>query len=71
MLPQHPTLRNHVDRIVASMCLLAVVAIADAPARSEEANEDLARGDADLAAGKFEKAIKAYEKAWDAAIDED
>jgi len=61
-------LQPFVDRIVEADRLLAVVAIADAaggdPKDIAKANEELGKGSAEAALGKYDSAIEHYRNAW-------
>jgi hypothetical protein len=66
--------QNFIDRIVKSTRLLAVVSIQDAitagaeAKRFSQANDEVATGDADIAAGQYEPGIAHYRDAWKLAM---
>ncbi len=67
-------LQGFIDRIVQADRVLALVAINDAVARNgdpkkiAEANKELAKGDEELANGKFDEAIEHYRNSWKQAL---
>jgi len=61
---------NAINSLVADDRTLATVAIAEStkkPSDIQKAQQELAKGDADRANGKFEEAVGHYKTAWDLA----
>ncbi len=68
-------LRGFIDRMVKVDRLLAEIAISEAiaahgrPQEIADAQQELARGDAAVAAGKFARAIERYGEAWEHSVE--